>query len=80
VQTASRAAPRTWEQSQRGSSKRKKSKLAQYAYEDDHSVGWDEARIFLKEMQGLDPYGMFNQSDRPTQFEDFFHMDPPYQQ
>jgi hypothetical protein len=31
-------------------------------------------------MKGIDPYGILNQTEQPTQFGHFFHVDPPYQQ
>jgi hypothetical protein len=60
-----------------------KSKLAQHAYEQGHRVGWDEARVLKIESNNryrIGPYGMLNQSDQPTQFGHFSHLDPPHQQ
>jgi hypothetical protein len=52
-----------------------------------HGVSWDEARIFeiesnsrYRKYKGFSPYGMLSQSDRPTQFGYFSHLDLSYQQ
>jgi hypothetical protein len=65
-----------------------KSKLAQHAYEENHRVGWDDAKIletesnskFKKYWESAYIHSMLNQFDQPTQFGHISHLDPPYQQ
>jgi hypothetical protein len=66
---------------------KEKSKWAQYAYEEGHSVDLDKARILeiesnsrYRKYKESAPYGMFSQSDYPTHFGHFSHLDLPYQQ
>jgi hypothetical protein len=49
-----------------------KSKLTQYAYEEGHRVGWDEARIL--EIESNTPYGMFNQTNQPIHDGNFSYI------
>jgi hypothetical protein len=64
-----------------------KSKLAQHAYGGGHRMAWEAARILeiesnsrYRKYKELAHKGMLNQSDQPTQFGHFFHLDPPYQE
>jgi hypothetical protein len=59
-----------------------KYKLGKCAHEEGHRVGWDEGKILeiesnsrCRKYQESAPYGMFNQSNQPTKFENFSHLE-----
>jgi hypothetical protein len=55
-------------------------KLAQHAYEDSRRMQLGFCKLKVTAGKGIGPYGMLNESDQPTQFRQFIHLNPPYQQ